>query len=47
MVANNFGFMPSMFSTQYELIWFIILINLLFCNDLLGPLIIDQLFFDQ
>ena len=32
MATNNSGYMPSMLSTQYELICFIVSIKLLFCN---------------
>ena len=44
MAANNFGSMPGMLSTKYELIFFIVSIKLLFFNVFIGPLIIDQLF---
>ena len=47
MTANNFGSMSDMFSTLYKLICFIVSIKLLFVMYLLGPLIIDQLFFYQ
>ena len=36
MTANYFGSMSSMLSTQYELICFIILIELLFDNIFIG-----------
>ena len=47
MTTNNSGSISCMFSTQYELICFIISIKLLFCNIFIGHLIIDQLFLDQ
>ena len=36
MVANNSGSMSGMFSTQYELICFIVSIKLLFYNVFIG-----------
>ena len=43
-MTNNFGSMIGMFSIYYELICFIVSINLLFCNIFIGLLIIDQFF---
>ena len=36
MATNNFGSMPGMLSNKYELICFIVLIKLLFCNVFIG-----------
>ena len=47
MTANNYESMLAMLSIQYELICFIISINLLFYNIFIGPLIIVELFLVQ
>ena len=36
MADNNSGSMSSMLSTEYEMIWFIVSIKLLFCNVFIG-----------
>ena len=36
MTAGNFGSMSGMLSTNYELIFFIVSIKLLFCNVFIG-----------
>ena len=36
MEDNNSGSMPGMLSIEYEMIWFIVSIKLLFCNVFIG-----------